>query len=104
MLLGLEIVLTITAWARGWKWWALLTWPVALIAAFVVSMARGAASGFVADIVLVAGLLILSIAGHRGGRGRKVTQIAATEEAASATAPGSSPAAPSGGDRQGGGR
>ncbi len=61
MLLILEIILTIAAWKRGWKWWTLLIWAMAVMAAFFVSMARNAESGFVADIVLVVGLLVMSI-------------------------------------------
>ena len=61
MLLITEIILTIVAWKRGWKWWTLLIWAIALITAFIVSMARHVESGFVADIILVAGLLVMSI-------------------------------------------
>jgi hypothetical protein len=61
MLLVLEIILTITAWKRGWKAWTLLAWPIALGTAFVVSLIRDAASGFVADIVLIGLLVIMTI-------------------------------------------
>ena len=59
MLIVLEIGLTIAAWKRGWKGWALLPWVIALVAAFIVSLVRGAATGVVADVVLVGTLIIM---------------------------------------------
>lgn len=59
MLLILEIGLTIAAWKRGWKGWALLPWVIALVAAFTVSLVRGTATGVVADVILVGALIIM---------------------------------------------
>lgn len=59
MLLVLEIILTIAAWKRGWKGWALLPWVIALVAAFTVSLVRGAATGFVADVILIGAMIIM---------------------------------------------
>jgi hypothetical protein len=45
MLLILEIILTITAWRRGWKAWALLPAAVTGVMGFLIGLAIGASGG-----------------------------------------------------------
>jgi hypothetical protein len=42
MLLFVEFILTIIAWKRGWKWWAILPAAIAMIAGFIVDLVVGA--------------------------------------------------------------
>lgn len=51
MLLIAEIILTITAWRKGWRGWALLPMAVVLGLAFVIGLAVGAAGGSDQDVV-----------------------------------------------------
>jgi MFS family permease len=50
MLLILEIILTIFAWRRGWKWYALLPLGIAFAIGFLVGLSTGASGGLVGDI------------------------------------------------------
>ncbi len=45
MILILEIILTINAWNKGWRWWALL--PVAIVfgVAYIIGAVIGASGG-----------------------------------------------------------
>jgi len=54
MLLILEIILTIVAWNRGWKAWALLPLVVPVALGFVIGMIVGAQGGSMEDIMPIA--------------------------------------------------
>lgn len=45
MLLIVEIILTVVAWRKGWRWWALLPVGVAQIVAFVSGFVIAASGG-----------------------------------------------------------
>lgn len=57
----LEILLTITAWKRGWRWWALL--PVAIVfgTAFLAGVVIGASGSKIEnpDIFVIFDLLLI---------------------------------------------
>lgn len=56
MLLIAELILTITAWRRGWRWWALMPLGLGMIIAFFMGMTVGVCSGIIDD---VSGLYLL---------------------------------------------
>jgi hypothetical protein len=49
MLLLVEIGLTVAAWRRGWRWWALLPVGGGMVLAVLLSMTVGASGGSVAQ-------------------------------------------------------
>lgn len=49
MLLIAEILLTIFAWRKGWKWLALLPIGICLVLGFLVGFVIGASGGYVDD-------------------------------------------------------
>jgi uncharacterized membrane protein YfcA len=59
LLLIAEIVLTIIAWQKGWRWIALIPMGVVLIIGFIIGGAIGASGGTVSDIP--AGTILLDI-------------------------------------------
>lgn len=61
MLLILEIILTVAAWRRGWKAWALTPIAIGLSLAFVFGAAIGASGGLMDAVVAVGLLLDLAI-------------------------------------------
>ncbi len=63
MLLILEIILTVTAWRRGWKAWALAPMAVSLSIGFVIGAVIGASGGSVDTAVAVGLLLDLTVVG-----------------------------------------
>jgi len=63
MITVLEIILTISAWKRGWRWRALLPLAVGCAAAFLVGAAVGAGGGSVEDALPIAVLLELGVVG-----------------------------------------
>lgn len=50
MLLILEVILTISAWRRGWKGWALLPVAGGLFIAFLVGASSAASGGSTGDL------------------------------------------------------
>jgi uncharacterized membrane protein YfcA len=50
MLLIAEIVLTIFAWKRGWRWYALIPMGLCLIIGFIIGLSIGASGGSINDI------------------------------------------------------
>ena len=54
MLLILEIILTISAWRRGWKAWALLPTAIAFGVAFIIGFVAGANGGSEGGVVGIA--------------------------------------------------
>lgn len=74
MLLIAEIVLTIFAWRKGWKWFALIPLVGVLCLGFLLGMAVGASGGsvesvtgfsVVLDIMAVIVLIILNVKGPK---------------------------------------
>jgi len=70
MLLILEICLTIAAWHRGWKGWALLPLAIGLGIGFLVGLILGAsgaseesifAVGIVGDVICIGALIAMII-------------------------------------------
>jgi len=57
MLLVLEIALTIAAWRRGWKAWALLPLAVGAGVAFTGGVLIGAVGGSVEEAMVIGALL-----------------------------------------------
>lgn len=51
MLTVVEIILTIVAWKRGWKGWALLPLGLVMILAFVIGASVGVTGGDVEDVL-----------------------------------------------------
>ena len=58
LLLIVEILLTVAAWRKGWKGWALLPWAVCFYTLFIGGVFIGAAGGHV-DQATMTGLGIL---------------------------------------------
>lgn len=74
LLLLLEIGLTIAAWKRGWKGWALLPLAIGMSAGFLFGLVVGATGGseaelfgvgVVLDVVCVITLIIMTVKGRR---------------------------------------
>lgn len=70
MLLVAEIILTIFAWRKGWKWFALIPLGVALSLGFLLGMAIGGGGGtiddvrgltIVLDIIVVIILIVMNV-------------------------------------------
>ena len=86
MLLILEIILTIAAWKRGWKGWALLPAAAGLWAAFFAGVVIGLAGGseenlfpvgIIFDLLIVGALIVMTSKRRRAGERRQgVTQPA----------------------------
>lgn len=87
MLLILEIILTVAAWRRGWKAWALLPFAVYLFLAFMFGAVIGAsggsmdtalAVGFLLDLTAIVTLIVM-VARPRASEQRGKATGAATE-------------------------
>jgi uncharacterized membrane protein YfcA len=63
MITVLEIILTISAWKRGWRWRALLPLAIGCVAGFLVGAAVGAGGGSVDDVLPIAVLMELAVVG-----------------------------------------
>jgi len=70
----IEIVLTILAWNRGWKWLALLPVGIALAIGFCMGLGIGASGGSVSDvqgiavvfdIIAIIALIIMCVKGKK---------------------------------------
>ena len=61
MLLILEIILTIVAWNRGWKWFALIPVGITFCIGFMAGLIVGSTGGSVADISWVTVLDIMAV-------------------------------------------
>ena len=61
MILIIEILLTIRAWQKGWKGWALLPLGVGILMGFFVGIAAGAGGGTIEDILPLCVLIELGI-------------------------------------------
>lgn len=62
MLLIVEIILTVFAWRKGWRWLALLPVGIAHVAAFVSGLAIGASGGNIENsigVFLIYDLLLI---------------------------------------------
>lgn len=57
MFLIIEIILTVTAWRKGWRGWALLPMGIVLGIAFVIGVAIEASGGSVENVFGVAFML-----------------------------------------------
>ena len=69
MLLIFEIILTVTAWRRGWKAWALVPLATAFSIGFVIGASGGSmdtamAVGLPVDLAAI-GTLVAMVASHR---------------------------------------
>jgi len=53
LLLIVEVLLTVAAWRRGWKGWALLPWAVCFFTAFIGGAFIGAAGGPVDEAAIM---------------------------------------------------
>ena len=51
MILVLEIMLTISAWRKGWKGWALLPIGICMSIGFLLGMTTGASGGNIEDVM-----------------------------------------------------
>jgi len=56
MLLIAEIILTVFAWRKGWRWWALAPMAITLLIGFFMGVGIGASGG---DIDSVRGISIV---------------------------------------------
>lgn len=63
MLLILEIILTVAAWRRGWKAWALTPIAIGLSIGFMLGFVIGASGGSMDGVVAVGLLLDLTVVG-----------------------------------------
>ena len=69
MLLIAEIILTITAWRKGWKGWALLPVGICLAIGFMIGMVAGQngtdipAAALIFDLMAVIALIIMTAKG-----------------------------------------
>jgi uncharacterized membrane protein YfcA len=70
MLLIAEIILTIFAWRKGWKWFALIPLGIALLLGFLIGVAIGGSGGsidnvrglsLVLDIIVVIILIVMNV-------------------------------------------
>jgi len=70
MLLILEILLTIFAWRKGWKWFALLPLGIGVVISFLIGIIVGASGGsvdtakgigLVFDILVIIILVVMNI-------------------------------------------
>jgi hypothetical protein len=61
MLIIIQIVLTIFAWKKGWKWYSLIPVAVAFGVGFFIGIGVGSAGGSVSDLSGVVVLDILAI-------------------------------------------
>jgi len=70
MLLIAEIVLTVFAWKKGWKWWSLLPAGITLFSSFLLGIILGVSGyslkevrpfGILLDILLIIVLIIMVI-------------------------------------------
>jgi hypothetical protein len=62
MLLIIEIILTVAAWRKGWKAWALLPVGIAMTVGFITGIAISVDGGSIDDVVgflLVSELIVL---------------------------------------------
>jgi uncharacterized membrane protein YfcA len=58
MILIIEIILTIIAWRRGWKWRSLLPLMVGFVIAFILGSVLGLMFGGIPPIINIVGFLI----------------------------------------------
>jgi hypothetical protein len=73
MLLLIEIILTIFAWRKGWKWLALIPVGICLIMGFFIGIGIAAAGGSVSnagalvivDIFAIIALIIMNVKGPK---------------------------------------
>jgi len=88
MLLALEIGLTIAAWQRGWKAWALLPLGIGFGIGFLAGLIMGAsgasegsifAVGLAADVICIVALIVMII------KPRKKSQYLESEQAEEVT-------------------
>ncbi len=63
MLLILEIVLTVAAWRKGWRAWALMPLGVGMSVAFLIGVAIGASGGTAEHVTPLFLLLDLACVG-----------------------------------------
>ncbi len=61
MLLILEIILTVTAWKKGWRWWALLPVAIAFGSAFLTGFVIGASGNTIENplVFIIFDLLLI---------------------------------------------
>ncbi|MFQ5728845.1 MAG: hypothetical protein ACE5GN_00600 [Waddliaceae bacterium] len=50
-MLLIEIILTITAWNKGWRWWALMPAIIVFGISFIAGLVIGASGGTIQNIV-----------------------------------------------------
>ena len=84
MLLILEIWLTVKAWRKGWRAWALLPLGIVMAVAFLIGVAVGASGGSVGNAYPVA--LLVELAGigaliRLATRAPRQTQLPSMSEA-----------------------
>lgn len=79
-MLILEIILTIFAWRKGWRWLALLPMGIALLIGFIIGISIGANGGnvssigggaIVIDIMAVIALIVMLVKGPKGSEQAK---------------------------------
>ena len=69
MLLFIEIILTIFAWRKGWKWLSLLPVGICVAIGFFIGLTGGDLEGpafFVPDLLATLALILMIIKGPKG--------------------------------------
>ena len=61
MVMLIEIALTISAWRKGWKGWALLPIAIGMSVSFLMGAAAGASGGTIEDILPLCVLIELGM-------------------------------------------
>jgi len=73
-MLILEIILTIFAWRKGWRWLALLPMGIALLIGFIIGLSIGANGGdvtsigggaIIIDVMAIIALIIMLVKGPK---------------------------------------
>jgi hypothetical protein len=86
-MLILEIVLAVSAWKRGWRWWVLLPLGItlggALLAGFVIGMSGVPDTELPnlvgIDFLLIIALAVMSAVGPRGSSSEARQRVEASE-------------------------
>jgi hypothetical protein len=88
MLLIAEVCLTVAAWRKGWRFWALLPGGIAMLMGFLMGMAIGANGGSAQQLMPVALLLDFACIAGLIGMVVRAPQKAETVAPSSKSGPG----------------
>jgi len=84
MLLVAEIILTIFAWKKGWRWWALVPVALALLIGLFMGMGVGACGGdvdsvrgisIVLDVLAIIALIVMVTKGPKTNEVKETQDI-----------------------------